>query len=136
MNRTMQLIAAGVFLAWSLVIGETVTASSDAFTFPTISGVKNGLAPFHLMYFRCSGISPKSNVVAFAWSIPASIKSEHGTITVYSLLGKTIKQFHLNSRNGNIAWKSEPNKGAGAGIYFVRFAFGSFTQNSKLVINK
>jgi hypothetical protein len=136
MKKTMLFTAAGIFLAWSLASGETITASSDAFTFPSISGVKNSLSPFLPVYFRCSGNSPKSNVITFAWSIPTNLKADHGTITVYSLLGKTIKQFRLDSRNGSIVWKSAANDNKAPGIYFARFAFGSFIQNSTLIINK
>ncbi len=136
MIKKIAVAAAGVFLAWSLATGETITAGSDVFTFPAISSVKNGLSPYHPVYFRCSGNSPRSSAMVFAWSIPAGLKADHGTITVHSLLGKTIRQFRLNSRSGSIVWKNEANNRMAPGIYFARFAFGSFIQNSTLIINK
>jgi hypothetical protein len=136
MNKTLLVVAAGVLLSWTLVSGESITASSDPFTFPSIAGVKNSLAAFDHVYFKCSGVSQKSRTVAFTWSVPDQVTSDNGLITVYSLLGKTIKTLRLESRRGTEAWKPSKSERASMGIYFARLTFGSFVQNIKLVINK
>ena len=136
MKKIMSFLAAGVFLSMSFVSAETITASSDVFTFPPFSGVKNGLIGSHSMYFRCSGVSPIANAVTFAWSVPSQIKTESGTITVYSLVGKAIKTFRPNSRTGSVMWKRGPGEGRAAGMYIVSFSFGSVKQHLKLIINK
>jgi hypothetical protein len=136
MKKAVGLSIAGVVLAWSLVFGETITASSDPFTFPPFSGVKNGITGPHQIYFKCSGLSLKSNAVSFAWSVPMKLKDEIGTISVYSLQGRTIKKIHVNSNNGSILWKMTQSESKAAGMCIAYFSFGSVKQNAKLVINK
>jgi hypothetical protein len=135
MKRTALIGAALMLVALSLSFGETVTATSSPFSFPDFSGIKNGQSAGGQAFYRFSGTVLKSRGALFSWTIPEQLKSANGTITVYSLLGRSMKTFHLTSKTGSIVWKMTPSE-AGPGIYIVRFAFGSYQHNLKLAVGK
>ena len=58
-----------LLLALSSAMGDIVTATSNTFTFPQQTGVKDGKLFANSTYFRHSDISQKSGIVTFAWSV-------------------------------------------------------------------
>lgn len=126
----------GVLLALSSAMGVTITATSNTFTFPTLTGVKDGrLITKAATYFRHSGFSTRSGVVTFAWSIPAQTNVERGSIAVYSMLGRMVKTFPVASAMGVVTWKASNNEGFG-GVYIAKLVYGSYKQNLKLILCK
>jgi hypothetical protein len=135
MKRTALLGAALMLVTLSLSYGETVTATSGPFSFPEFTGIRNGKNAGGQAFFRFSGTATKSRGAIFSWAVPEQFKSAGGTITVYSLLGRSVKTFHLSSKTGYIVWKPTSPE-AGRGIYLVRFAFGSYQHTLKLAAGR
>jgi hypothetical protein len=135
MKRKALLGSAGLLLALFLAYGETITATSNAFTFPPMTGIKSGNHPAIAGHFGFSGFSQKSGLVTLAWSMPTELKGASGSITIYSLLGRAIKTFPISTPSGVVTWKAARNDGP-AGIFFARFAYGTSKQNLKLILCK
>jgi hypothetical protein len=135
MKKCTFLGIAGALLALSLSWGETITASSNPFSFPPFVGIRDGQSADHLSYFSFSKASLKSNKVIFSWAMPMLQKNEFGTISIYSLLGRKVKTFTLTSRAGSLVWQMNPSEKM-AGVYIARFAFGSYKHNLKLILSK
>lgn len=125
----------GVLVAFSLAFGETITATSDVFSFPPLLGIKDGQNTGCPLYFKFSGASLKSHRAVFTWSLPATIKNGNGVIRIYSLLGRIVKTFPINARTGSIVWKMTPSEEM-AGLCIARFSFGPYQQNFKLVFSR
>jgi hypothetical protein len=122
-----------LLVALSLSWGQALNATSDPFTFPALSDVKNGNLRDHQVFFKSSKIISKSNSVVFSWAISDQIRSNTvGNIVVFSLLGRAIKTFRVNEKTGSITWK--PQTKAQSGVYIVRLIFGSYSQNLKIVL--
>jgi hypothetical protein len=123
----------GVILALSSAMGETVTATSNTFTFPALSGIKDGrFVTKAATFFRNSGYSPKSGVVTFAWSVPDQMKAGKGSIAIYSMLGRMVKTIPINASMGVETWKASKL----GGVYVAKLVFGSNKQNLKLIFCK
>lgn len=134
MKKSSFFGTAGVLIALSLSWGETITATSNPFSFPPFAGIRDGQSADQ-SYIRFSKASLKSNRVIFSWSMPALQKNELGTLSIYSLLGRKIKTFNLASRAGSMVWQMNPSEGM-AGVYIARFAFGAYKHNLKLILSK
>jgi hypothetical protein len=135
MKRRVLIGMTWMLVTMSLSFGEPITATSNAFSFPAFSGIRDPQSSSRPSYFRFSGTSLKSHSTVFAWALPVQLKNQSGTISVYSLLGRSIKTFHLTSQSGSMVWKMTPAEGI-AGIYLVRFAFGPYSHNLKLIVGK
>lgn len=125
----------GVLLALTSVMGETITAQSNPFTFPVLSGIKDGKFLTKVsQYFRHSGYSQKTGVVTFAWSLPDQMNAAHGSIAIYSVQGRMVKAIPITAATGVATWTSK-KEGLG-GVYVARLTYGSHKQNLKLILCK
>ena len=123
-----------VLLLMAVHIGaQTITATSDPFTFPAGVAVKMpGNALHAASYFKYSGLSSKAGALTFAWSFPSQAWNQKGTIVVYSLLGRTIKAIPVSMNAGTVTWNiSKENV---RGVYIARIICGSARQNLKLML--
>lgn len=126
----------GLLLVFSAALAETITATSNAFTFPALVGIKDGKfivkAP---TFFKNSGYSSKSGIVTFAWSLPGQMKAGNGSIVIYSALGRRVKSIPVTASSGIANWKTSQKEGVG-GVYVAKLTYGSHKQNLKLILCK
>ncbi len=67
-------------------------------------------------------------------NINVSIKTgETGTVTIYNILGQTVKTFPLAAGKHTLAWDG---KGSSSGIYFYKLSTPSVSMTKKLVLLK
>ncbi|MGB7569307.1 MAG: T9SS type A sorting domain-containing protein [Chitinivibrionales bacterium] len=125
-----------VLLALSSAMGDVVTATSNAFSFPALTSVKNGgVFAKALTYFKHSGFSPKSGIVTLMWSVPPQTNVERGTIAIYTMRGQTVKTFPISAAAGAVTWRTSGKEGLG-GVYVAKLTYGSQKQNLKLILCK
>ena len=124
-----------LLLALSSAMGDIVTATSNTFIFPQLTGVKDGKLFANSTYFRHSDISQKSGIVTFAWSVPGQATVQHGSIAIYSVLGRMIKSIPISSAIGTASWKTSKKEAVG-GVYVAKLTIGSYKENLKLMLCK
>ncbi len=135
MKRKILSVIAGLFIIASTANGEPITAQSEPFTFPPLADIKDGGNSTGRTFFKCSGSSMKNGRVTVSWRLPVQIKTSHGFITVYSLLGRVIKTYNVDSKAGNMVLKMD-RSGLFNGVSIVRFSFGSYNQTLKIISSK
>jgi len=72
-------------------------------------------------------------------NIEVSLKAgENGTVTIYNVLGQTVRTFSVNEGNHMINWNGRDSKGnaCGSGIYFYKLSTPSMNVTKKMVIVK
>ncbi|MDZ4122267.1 MAG: T9SS type A sorting domain-containing protein [Candidatus Cloacimonadaceae bacterium] len=72
-------------------------------------------------------------------NITATVKAgETGTVTIYNVLGQTVKTFTIHQGNNPISWNGVDSKGklCGSGIYFYKLSTPSVNITKKMVIIK
>jgi len=72
-------------------------------------------------------------------TIPYTVKTgETATLTIYNVLGQTVKTYALQNNNPNITWNGRDDNGAacGSGIYFYKLSSPSVNTTKKMVIVK
>ncbi len=125
-----------LLLALSSAMGDVVTATSNAFSFPALTSIKNGNGIAKAaVYFKHSGFSPKSGIVTFMWSVPPQTNVERGTIVIYTMRGQTVKIFPISAAAGAVTWRTSGKEGLG-GVYVAKLTYGSQKQNLKLILCK
>lgn len=123
-----------ICLAWlAYISAETVTMSSNPFTFPEITGISKMQPAIKQTFFKHSGINPFTHTVTFNWSLPEAAKNSIGTITVYSLLGRVVKELPVTHHTGSVTWKFSDGA-ANSGLYIVRIRCGNQLRNIKLML--
>jgi hypothetical protein len=133
MNKTIIEGLALLLLTLIPVTGQTITASSNVFTFPNAVGIRNNTSAANMLHSDYFVVSATPGTVNFAWSVIPQSSAKIGIITVYSLLGRTIKTFSISSKAGMLSWKA-PDRTTPSGIYIARLSYGSVMQNLKLVL--
>jgi hypothetical protein len=124
---------AAILLSLSVAIGEVVTASSDPFTFPTFPGVKQPKLTASGLYLKFQGASFATHSINLAWSVPATIDAKYGSITLYTLQGKTVASALITGRSGHVTLKI-PGKQGINGVLLAKLVYGSKALHSKLVV--
>jgi hypothetical protein len=111
--------------------GETVTASSLPFVFPTQAGILSPLFQNHGAFFNYKQL-PVSQGIKISWSLPSLVKSK-GTLTIYTLNGKVIQRKTITNI-GSLNWDVD---GVGNGIYLASLTFGTkINEKIKMVLFK
>jgi hypothetical protein len=136
MNVKLIVSTSVLLLSLSLAMGDIITATSNSFIFPQITGVKDGkLLANSGTYFKHSGFSQKSGIVTFSWSVPGQVNVPHGTIAIYSMQGRMIKSISIASASGTVSWNTSKKIGLG-GVYVAKLTIGSYKENLKLMLCK
>jgi hypothetical protein len=79
-----------------------------------------------------SNAYPNPFRVGQSTTISVDIKAgETGTVTVYNLLGQTVKTFKVNEGQHNLSWNAN---GCASGIYFYKLSTPTVNSTKKLVI--
>jgi hypothetical protein len=133
MKRKIIAWAAGIFSVCMIAGGQAITVESAPFTFPAEVGVKiPGSTPHTAMYFKYSGPASKAGMLTFTWSFPAQPGKQKGTITVYSLSGRTVTTFPVSTNAGSAVW--DISSQSVKGVYIARIICGSARHNLKLLL--
>lgn len=132
MNRILSALLVAVGIAVSVPVAETVTATSVPFTFPAVSRIKAGIDQAGPAYFTYSQASMRTGTVRISWRLPSDVK-KGSRIAVYSLSGKLVESFGIDSRNGVVEWKFGKQAVAG-GVYLARLSSGSYKKNLKIFL--
>jgi hypothetical protein len=130
MKWKILMVAAGAAIAgWA----QSMSVESAPFTFPAEVSVKMpGAIPNSAMYFKYSGPASRAGVLTFSWSFPVQPRNLQGSITVYSLSGRTIQRFPVSANAGSVVWNiADRHVG---GVYIARIICGSARQNLKLLL--
>jgi FlaG/FlaF family flagellin (archaellin) len=122
----------GLLLATTIAMSEQVTATSETFSFPSVTGVGHYVQQANMPYFK---FAPVGRTAAISWSVPANVEAKSGSLRIYSLLGKEVASYNLTSKTGSINWNTAKSK-VPTGVYIARLAYGSFKSNLKLVFYK
>ena len=72
-------------------------------------------------------------------NIEVNLKAgENGTVTIYNVLGQTVRTFSVSEGNHMINWNGRDSKGnaCGSGIYFYKLSTPSMNVTKKMVIVK
>ncbi|MDD3563579.1 MAG: T9SS type A sorting domain-containing protein [Candidatus Cloacimonetes bacterium] len=72
-------------------------------------------------------------------NIDVAVKAgEHGTVTIYNVLGQAVQTYKVGEGNHNLKWNGQDGKGnvCGSGIYFYKLSTPSMNQTKKMVIVK
>lgn len=72
-------------------------------------------------------------------NIEVNLKAgENGTVTIYNVLGQTVRTFSVSEGNHMINWNGRDSKGnaCGSGIYFYKLSTPSMNATKKMVIVK
>ncbi len=70
-------------------------------------------------------------------NIEVSVKEgDSGTVTIYNVVGQTVKTFPVKEGINNLQWNGKDSKGSvcGSGIYFYKLSTSSKNQTKKMVI--
>jgi hypothetical protein len=131
-RKKTALILIAILVVPAAIIAEIVTASSEPFTFPEAGTIRQHQPIALNAVFSSNGYSASTRSLIIKWSVPL-VDANNGTIVIYSLQGKAIKMFPLNSRSGSIIWKV-PSSQAKSGILIARLTYGSHASTLKLVL--
>jgi|GEM_PF-572149 hypothetical protein len=136
MKRKILMGITGLLLIFSAATADIITATSNSFSFPALTGIRNGnVITRAATYFRHSGFSPKSGIVTFMWSLPPQPNVERGNIAIYSMRGQRVKTFSISAASGVVNWRTSEKEGLG-GVYVAKLTYGSQKQNLKLILCK
>jgi hypothetical protein len=114
-----------------IVAAQTVEKSSVSFSFPTqVEGVANGAFNQRIAAsFKVIPLSAAKGKFALAWNV--STPATSGSLTIYSVAGKTVTKISLSKKAGIV----ECDLGKAAdGVYFAALSYGSFKQTIKLAL--
>ncbi|HEX7509964.1 MAG TPA: T9SS type A sorting domain-containing protein [Chitinivibrionales bacterium] len=115
--------------------GQTITVSSDPFTFPAITAIKASSKPVNATAsFSCLNASTRLAGVKFAWSFPQQTQRLKGSIMIYSPQGQAVKRISVSSNSGIVAWNGA--KESAVGVYIAKVSYGSSRQTLKFIISK
>jgi hypothetical protein len=115
-----------------IVNGETITAKSNVFSFPSITRVATNPSANHYSWFRQSGFQRGNRSVTFSWMLPGT-NDRAGSITIYSLLGKVVATIPVTQSSGTATWNL-PRSQSRSGIYIARLSSGDHIKNLKLML--
>jgi hypothetical protein len=134
MIRQRRILCVLVILsAIALSNAETITAVSDTFSFPSITGIKNtGKNLRTATYFSCLKTSSKSAGMMFAWSFPSQALHQKGNISIYSPMGRIVKAIPVSSNSGCVAWNVVKERAVG--VYIAKITYGASKQSAKFFI--
>ena len=119
----IRLLCLQIILITSLISSETVSGTSNSFSFPGGIGISNKDVSFTL-YKRLTGRMRNGNIY-FTWSMKTDVKI--GNISIYSLSGKLIKTVKIVPGQGFVKWEAKKS-GISNGIYFANMKVGAFKQ--------
>ncbi len=63
---------------------------------------------------------------------------ESGKLTIFNILGETVKEFELKNRIGSVVWNGTnfQNKPVSSGVYFYKLKAGKFSKVKKMLLLK
>ncbi len=90
----------------------------------------------NMIYVRQNTPNPFNGSTAISYSLPKNYKN--AVITIYNVKGDMVKEFILDSAEGEIAWNGfdQNNKAVASGIYFYRLQGDSISQTRSMVFMK
>ena len=133
MKGRVKAISLWCIVSLSSSFGEVLIAESNVFTFPPITSVSVKNVPPQRNVFKHSGLHPNSRAITFSWAFPGSSAEKTGTITIYSLLGKTVAKISVRKNIGTAPWQLASAQ-CRNGLFIVRIVYGDNIRNLKLML--
>ncbi|MDP8226470.1 MAG: FlgD immunoglobulin-like domain containing protein, partial [Candidatus Celaenobacter polaris] len=87
----------------------------------------------NMIYVRQNAPNPFKGSTSISYSLPKN--SENAVITIYNVKGDVVKEFTLDSAEGEIVWNGfdQNNKAVASGVYFYRLHGDSISQTRSMV---
>ncbi len=121
-----------LFLAFgAFAAPETIQSSSAAFSFVPAGVLQSYHSYSDGSTFSCQRLPSGKQGMVFAWSISGN-STRTGNLSLYSISGRLIKSFDLNSRQESVTW-TMPQAKLASGVYFAVLKFGTTVRNAKIM---
>ena len=118
---------------------ESVDYNSSNFHGPTTVIVQGESIPELPNISELKNAYPNPFKVSASTNIEVDIKAgETGTVTIYNILGQTVKTYTVNAGQHTLNWNGRDSRGnsVGSGLYFYKLSTPSINQTKKMVIVK